>query len=67
MTTIGVLAGYFIYEQDAFLQTGTFEMIASLVLAVGIAFALTIVELFGIYGIDNLSIPIVAVILLNIA
>ena len=67
VTTIGVLAGYFIYEQDAFLQTGTFEMIASLVLAVGIAFALTIVELFGIYGIDNLSIPIVAVILLNIA
>lgn len=65
-TSFVIVCAFLYYEsQGAFFQE-PFALIYGLTLAVIIAFSMTIVELFGVYGLDNLTIPLFATIILNV-
>ncbi len=66
VSTVVVLMSYMYYTigQDMFSNLG--QLLGALMLSIVISASLTVVELFGVYGIDNLTIPMFATIVLNI-
>lgn len=65
VTTFGIIFGFYIYEQSLFTDVSTIGLYAAIIYSIGISFILTVSELAGVYGLDNLFVPMFAMIILN--
>lgn len=66
ITTLGIIFGFYLYEYNLFTSIASISIATAVIYSIGLSFVLTIDELIGVYGLDNLSVPILAMILLNI-
>lgn len=66
VTTLGIIFGYYIYEYNLFTDISTISLYTAVIYSLGISFILTISELAGVYGLDNLFVPMLAIIILNL-
>ena len=66
VTSFFIVCAFLYYESDGLLLRDPFTLIYGFSLAAIIAFSMTIVELTGVYGLDNLTIPLFATIILNV-
>lgn len=62
----GVVFGFFMYEKSLLVDLNSVEILKNICYSVILATVLTVVEIFGVYGSDNLSLPIMTVVLLNL-
>ncbi len=65
LSTIVVIMTFLYYRLGSDMYRDPMQLLVSLLVASMVSFCLTIVELTGIYGIDNLTIPLFAVLVLN--
>lgn len=66
ITTSAVIFGFYMYEHNIFSDFATMGALTAVIYSLGLSLFLTITEIFGIYGIDNLTVPILATVLLNL-
>jgi dolichol kinase len=66
VTTLGIVFGYYLYEYNMFSSIASLSLFSAVIYSVGISFILTLTELTGVYGSDNLSVPILSVVILNL-
>lgn len=64
--TAGIIFGFLMYEKSLLVEISAFEVLKNIGYSAVLAAALTVVEIVGVYGSDNLSLPIFTVILLNL-
>lgn len=64
--TAGIVFGFLMYERSLLIELNAFELLKIISYSATLAAALTIAEIVGVYGSDNLSLPIITVILLNL-
>lgn len=66
ITTLGIIFGYYLYEYNLFTSIASINLSTAITYSIGISFILTLAELTGVYGSDNLTVPILSVIILNL-
>lgn len=66
VATIIVLMSYMYYTLGSDMLGNVDQLISALSTSIFIGFCLTIVEVIGVYGVDNLTIPLFATIVLNL-
>jgi phytol kinase len=66
VTTFVIVCAFLYYESGGSIMSDPFQIVYAIAIASFVAFALTIVELTGVYGMDNLTIPLFATVVLNI-
>jgi len=66
VSSVIVLMSYMYYTLGSGMLGNFEQFIGALVLSIVIGAGLTVVELFGVYGVDNLTIPLFATIVLNV-
>ncbi|MEK7472166.1 MAG: hypothetical protein AAB624_02865 [Patescibacteria group bacterium] len=66
VSAVIVLMSYMYYTIGSNMFGSFEQFIGALVLSLVIGASLTVVELFGVYGVDNLTIPLFATIVLNV-
>lgn len=65
-TTAGIVFGYMVYEHNLLSYFATMNLPTAVFLSMFISSVLTFTEILGIYGVDNLSVPVLAMLLLNL-
>lgn len=66
ITTGAVIFGFYMYEHNIFSVFATMDAFRAIVYSLSLSAVLTVTEILGIYGIDNLTVPILATVLLNL-
>lgn len=66
VTTLLIVASFYVYEQNSLTMFLGLDLLRTVIYSASIAMALTVVEIFGVYGLDNLSVPVLAMLLLNL-
>lgn len=66
ITTLGIIFGYYLYDYNLFTSIASINLSTAITYSIGISFILTLAELTGVYGSDNLTVPILSVIILNL-
>lgn len=65
-STVVVLMSYMYYTLGSGMLSDPAQLIGAIGMSMFISACLTVVELFGVYGVDNLTIPLFATIVLNV-
>lgn len=66
VSAVIVLMSYMYYTIGSNMLGDIEQFLGALIISVVISVSLTVVELFGVYGVDNLTIPLFATIVLNV-
>ena len=66
IVSAGIIFGFFMYEKSLAIDFSSFELVKSIGYSLGLAVILTVAEILGAYGLDNLSLPIITAVLLNL-
>lgn len=67
VSSLVFVLGFLMYEANFTFVVESSEIIRLIVISSGVASLLTVTEAFGGYGLDNLTIPVLAAFLLNLA
>jgi len=65
-TTAGIVFGFMLYEHNLLTTFATMNLPTAVFLSLVMSALLTFTEILGIYGSDNLTVPILAMLLLNL-
>jgi phytol kinase len=66
VTTLLIIIGFYTYEQNSTLFISSQDILFAIMYSAAISVILTITEIMGIYGLDNLTVPILTMLLLNL-
>lgn len=66
ITTALIILGFYVYEQNTLMMYTGLDFMRIMIYAASISLVLTVTEIFGIYGVDNITVPIITMVLLNL-